>query len=91
MAFQTFTLTDATDESPAVTVAVGESVRVRFTDIEGSVTLDFIITGNGFTSAIRIDEVEAWVTAAVAEGDVCKVTAAFRDGIGTISGIIETF
>lgn len=96
MASTTFTFDSgtggATQESSAVSVGVGESVRVRFSaPVTGKMTAFLEVTANATESLIPIEDNYAWVTGAVASGDSVKVVVKLNGSRGACAGILETF
>lgn len=96
MATQTFTINNGTggqsQTSTAVLVGAGESVRVRFSSYVGAVECFLEITANATVTRVRIDDREAWATAAVISGDSVKLLALLSgDNRSSVVGIIETF
>lgn len=97
MASETFTFNSGTgggtQESDAISVGDGESVRVRFsTPITGKLTAFLEITANATESLIPIDNNYAWVTGACASGDSVKVVVKLNgSSTSACAGILETF
>lgn len=100
MASQTFSFVRSIDadpdvqESASIAIGAGEALRVRFSDFPGSLNgadAFLVISANAVESTILIEDQQAWVTGAVAEGDDVKLRLRFEGRLGTIAGIIEGF
>lgn len=79
-------------DSASAAVGAGESVRVRFSELTGGAEALLAITANAVTTYVPITDSAAWVTGAVAEGDVVAVRVYLRNSIvARATGILETF
>lgn len=94
MASQTFSIGPTGNNvqtSNTVAVAVGEAIRVRFTEFTGPATASLKIVANSTTTLVTIDNKEAWVSGAVADGDTCSLEVKLNGSGSTVAGVIETF
>ena len=97
MSFATFTFNSGTNagadiqDSAAVVIAAGESIRVRFTEFTPTAEAFLVVTANGVTSTIPIDNKTAWVSGAVAASDSVIVRARLNSSSGRVAGIVAGF
>ena len=71
MASQTFSIGPSGNNvqtSNTVAVAVGEAIRVRFTEFTGPATASLKIVANSTTTLVTIDNKEAWVSTIARHG-----------------------
>jgi hypothetical protein len=88
-AYETFNFTTPGENSTSGhTALAGEIARVRCTSVIGTVNVYLTIQRNAVTTRINIDDLEAWATAIIAQGDVVGLIADI--GVNTTcAGILE--
>lgn len=78
--------------SPTVTVGANEKIRARFSNLSGQAEVSLEIVANSVTSFAKISERDAWASAGVASGDVCRLRVDLRgDDRSVVQGVLETF
>lgn len=78
--------------SGAVTVGAGEKIRVRFSKCTGEASLALEIVANSVTTFVNIPARDAWASAGVGAGDVCRLRVTLnRDSRSDVEGVLETY
>ena len=98
MATRTFDITKQTNGgadrqySGTITIGSDEMLRIRFTEFFGDADASLEINANGVLSFVSVENDEAWATAAVIAGDVCRLSVNLNgDSRSVVKGIMETF
>lgn len=85
----------ADQESPAIAIAAGEGLRIRFTSpgVLGSATASLKITANGVTSLAPINDRDNFVFSPgeVLPGDQVRIVAKLDETYSAVTGVMETF
>lgn len=78
--------------SGSVTVGAGEKIRLRFSKCTGEVSLALEIVANSVTTFVNIPARDAWASAGVASGDVCRLRVRLgNDSKSDVEGVLETY